>query len=294
MSRAPLKSAGGKSWLAPEILRRFTASGRTNFAEPAVGGGAVSVHIAETLGQREEGKLWLNDLNPAVYLVWRGIKECPLEMRDSLRKAKAEFDSTTDEGRQRYFDRTRLDSNVLFDCEYAPGDDVSHAAARSWFLNHTVFNGLWRCNRKGHLNSPFNKTKKLQEPPDFAQLRRDLNNAFPDGVTVTKENFFDIRFGLPFDRSWFVYVDPPYLSADGKGHTKYLKDGFGEQDMRALLTLFEQWCSQGAYVALSSSDLPVVRDMFSGWHIHEHETRWNISAKASTRGDVKELLITTE
>src|SRR5207245_7831264 len=130
--RPPLKWAGGKRWLVPDLLPYWAKHSERKLVEPFCGG------LAVTLGLMPERAL-LNDRNPHLINFYGCLKralevEIPMENEESLFYAH----------RRRF---NELLSNG--------GAESAEAAALFHYLNRTGFNGLCRFNQSGEFNVPF-------------------------------------------------------------------------------------------------------------------------------------------
>jgi DNA adenine methylase len=198
--RPPLKWAGGKRWLLPE-LRRYWAKtspeGPRRLVEPLAGGLAVA------LGLRPHDAL-LNDLNPHNINFYRWLAR------------GLEVDVVMNNDAETYY-RHRARFNELI----AKGDaETSEAAQLFYYLNRTGYNGLCRFNRRGEFNVPFGRHRTINYAREF-----DVYTAAMARWRFTVGDFESIAL-RPDD---FVYADPPY----DVEFTQYSKEAFGwEEQMR--------------------------------------------------------------
>lgn len=90
----------------------------------------------------------------------------------------------------------------------------------------------------------------------------------------------------------FVYFDPPYALIPGKSSfVNYASGGFGEDDQRELAEVFRDLDRLGCFLLLSNSDVPLIHALYRGFRIQRVRCSRQISSKASTRGEVSELMI---
>lgn len=174
----PLKWAGGKRWLLPQLQPLWAPHRHRRFVEPFCGG------LAATLGLMPERAL-LNDRNPHLVNFYRWLQrglviDLPLENDETLY----------------YAHRTRF--NALL----KTGQGDSHeAAALFYFLNRAGYNGLCRFNSRDEFNVPFGRYRSIRFTRDFTAYR----NVLAPWALMTG----DIA-DVPFDPDDFVYADPPY------------------------------------------------------------------------------------
>lgn len=261
-----LRWAGGKRRLL-KVLNAGMPTQFNTFYEPFLGGGAVYLTLDHP-GER----CVVSDMNTDLIAAYRAIRDNLDELVDALREHQA---------------------NVSEEWFYAlraaePTTDLERAA-RFIAYNRTSFNGLFRVNSKGKWNTPYGKLKKptvCNEP---------LLRAVADRLVGT-----DIRCGTYTDGTLgagigdFVYLDPPYLPISATASfSKYDKDDFTAADHQALATHVQQLRDAGAHVMLSNSDTPLVREIFAGMNLHQVSVHRSISAKATSRENVHEVLATT-
>lgn len=93
----------------------------------------------------------------------------------------------------------------------------------------------------------------------------------------------------------FVYFDPPYQPLDSTSFTSYSKTGFDGDDQEKLRNLCLALTKRGAKVIVSNSDTEFIRNLYSSsaFAIHEVKAPRMVNCKASSRGAVSELIITT-
>jgi DNA adenine methylase len=194
--KPPLKWAGGKRWQVPHVRALWTPHRGRRLVEPFCGG------LAVTLGLRPARAL-LNDLNPHLINFYRWLQQ------------GLAIDLPMDNHEARYY-RHRARFNALL----ADGlGETAEAAALFYYLNRTGYNGLCRFNRQGAFNVPFGRYARIGYQRDFQPYREVFG---PWRFTAG-----DLQ-GVPFERSDFVYADPPY----DVPFTQYSKGGFSWEDQQ--------------------------------------------------------------
>lgn len=73
--------------------------------------------------------------------------------------------------------------------------------------------------------------------------------------------------------------------------------GLGQRAQTTLLpgagsATFAHLAKRGVSVALSNSDVPLVRELYKGWHIREIRVRRSINCKTNKRSAIGEVLVT--
>ncbi|MGH9426566.1 MAG: DNA adenine methylase, partial [Terriglobia bacterium] len=176
--RPPLKWAGGKRWLLPQLRTLWQPYSNGRLVEPLCGGLAVAIGLMPT-------QALLNDINPHSINFYRHVKKgLHISMRMSNEKD--------------LFYAYRRRFNELTAQE---GAESEEAAALFYFLNRTCYNGLCRFNSKGEFNVPFGRYQRITYTRDFAAYREIFANW---DFSVGSFEHVTLR---PND---FVYADPPY------------------------------------------------------------------------------------
>lgn len=196
--KPPLKWAGGKRWLVPELRGLWSGHENRRLVEPFVGGLAVALGLAPR-------RALLNDLNEHVINFYEWL-------RNGLR-VEREFLNEED---HYYRERARFNELIR-----SGRSRSSEAALLFYYLNRTGYNGLCRFNRKGEFNVPFGRYSKIDYRPDFAPYVEALS-----GWNFTCTDFED----LALEPGDFVYADPPY----DVEFTSYSETAFGWPEQERL------------------------------------------------------------
>jgi DNA adenine methylase len=128
--KPPLKWAGGKRWLVPELNRLWQQHQQRRLVEPFCGG------LAVTLGLNPTNAL-LNDINPYLINFYR-----QLQQGLDATITSEEFDKDIFYGRRDRFNDYILKGQA----------NTREAAVLFYYLNRSCFNGLCRFNRQGLFN----------------------------------------------------------------------------------------------------------------------------------------------
>lgn len=226
----------------------------------------------------------INDYNPFWPLVYNQIKKDPQALIDT-------YNGFVEDGvltAEAFYHVRGLDREPGFD---ELPDIVK--AARFLFLINTVFNGLWRVNKKGQMNTPFNKTnegkplKQLDEK-NLWEIHEYLNKA---NVTILTGDYHQVLDDIKAGD--FVYLDPPYaIEADESNYVGYTAKGFDNTLQVELAEFCREIDKRGAYFMQSNSNAQIVKELYQGFHFNEVEINRLISSKAELRGKKTELVIT--
>ena len=276
MSAKPfLKWAGGKRQLLPEILKRVPQFTGTYY-EPFVGGGSVLFGLGELV----KGRAFISDSNDRLMMAYMGVQRDVNRVIEILKT----FEDTLECYRK---NRDALNHIDLDDVENA-----ARIAALMIYINKCGFNGLYRENSSGLVNTPYGWSAKFHKKPvvfcDEARLRA-ASQAL-DTVALESTDFRDIMEHY-VQSGDFVYVDPPYIPVSDKSFTKYTKSDFGAIDQRELAEACRSLDSKGVKFLVSNSDTLFTHELYAGFKIETVQARRAINSKGGGRGPVNELLI---
>lgn len=209
--KPPLKWAGGKRWLLPELTQHIKAIKFNRLVEPFCGGLAVS------LGLQPKQAL-LNDVNPHLINFYTQLQN------GLITEAMAQWPF---KNQRQYFLDARQQFNRLIDQNNAL---TPEGAALFYYLNRTGFNGLCRFNQSGLFNVPFGQYKTITYKKDFLDYQPLLKN--------WQFSLGDFK-NLPIKSSDLIYADPPY----DVEFVQYAQQGFNWDDQQRLATwLAKQSC----------------------------------------------------
>lgn len=264
-----VKWAGGKTQLLPAISEQIPSF--ETYYEPFLGAGALFLHL-------KPEKAVVNDINSQLINVWIQIRD---RLEDVLKVLEWLDGKECDTFfysfiRDEYNDK--IDDNAL---------DPDGAGMFIW-LNKHCFNGLYRVNRHGFFNVPWNHKGRISSfsRENLENISRYLNES---DIEFRNGDFEDAVSGA--DEGDFVYFDSPYvpesITAD---FTQYAKDGFGEQDHLRLFYLYRILSGKGVKCLLSNNDVPFVREMYKEWNIGSLSVSRAINRNGSGRSG-REVLV---
>ncbi len=258
-----LKWAGGKYRVLPHILPHFARGER--YIEPFAGSCAVALNT-----------------DYAHYLLYDGNTDL-IDLYNTIIAHKDTFIRAV----HNVFIPENNISNRFYTLRHTfnTTDDSFLKSVLFVYLNRHAFNGLCRYNRSGGFNAPFGKYKKpympIKEITHFADV---LHTA-----TFTAQDFRDTFAQV--QRGDIVYCDPPYVPlSETANFTAYAQQGFTLQDQQNLADCARHAQRQGAKVYISNNDTPITRELYKHARIIAFETNRIISANASSRGKVREIL----
>lgn len=291
LAKPLLKWAGGKSQLLNEIKRRYPFTNKPSirkYAEPFVGGGAV---LFDILNHYELDEIYISDINSELINLYQIVRNNADSLIDQLQVLQDNYLPLDDAGRKDFF----LTSRQKFNSLKRTNDSLVKRAALMVFLNRTCFNGLYRVNRKGEFNVPIG-TYKNPLICDSKNIHR-----VSEKLQRVKIVCGDYRKSADFiDENTFVYFDPPYRPLNPTSNfTAYTENEFNDKEQLELAKFVRQMSNKGAAVMVSNSDPKntdendnFFDDAYSEQKIERVDAKRMINSKASSRGQIKELLIT--
>jgi DNA adenine methylase len=269
-SKGFLKWAGGKSQLLPELLQRIPVR-VTNYYEPFVGSGAL--YFALRASNRIENSC-LSDTNEELINAYRHVQA---EVGPLLKKL-SEHQSL--HSKEYYYEIRNLNPEEI---------PLIDRAARMIYLNKTCFNGLYRVNKSGRFNVPIGsyKNPKIADEDRLRSASKHLEN--------TRIEVSDFKSIADTTRTGdFVYFDPPYIPlSKTSSFTSYTKSQFGEDEQRRLASYCDELTKRGVNWLLSNSDTELTHALWAHHKIEIVNASRAINSKASNRGQVTEVLVSS-
>lgn len=269
------KWVGGKRQIADIILDEFPTE-IENYYEPFVGAGAMLFRVLQEYPNLNY--VHINDSNHDVVWAYVYVRDAIDKLIDALKVIEEEYNSSED--KQGFYYKKRTEFNELI-------REDNHELRRTvlfLFLNKTCFNGMYRVNREGNFNTPYNYAKEVKF--DYENLRVCSN--LLQKVTITCG---DYSYALPNEPA-MVYLDPPYRPLNGGGEIGYTVNGFNDDEqvrLRDNINKMKYTCK----VILSNSDTKdgFFDDLYKGYNIQRIQARRNINRNPNGRGKIDELLI---
>ena len=269
------KWVGGKRQIADIILDEFPSE-IENYYEPFVGAGAILFRVLQEYPNLKY--VHINDSNTDVVWAYAYVRDSIDKLIEGLKEIEKEYNSSED--KQGFYYKRRTEFNELI-----REDDYNlRRTVLFLFLNKTCFNGMYRVNRHGNFNTPYNYAKEVKF--DYENLRVCSNLLQKVSITCG-----DYSYALPKENAT-VYLDPPYRPLNGGGEIGYTVNGFGDEEQVRLRDNIDKMKST-CKVILSNSDTKdgFFDDLYKGYNIQRIQARRNINRDGNGRGKIDELLI---
>ena len=265
------KWTGGKRKLIPK-LKELMPEIYGNYYEPFIGGGALFFELSPRVAI-------INDFNEELINCYIQIKENPIKLIEILKIHKEK------NSKEYYLEIRGLDRTDKF-------KELSKVerAARIMYMLRVDFNGLYRVNSKNQFNVPYGNyaNPKIVDEELINNISNYLNTY---DITITSGDFEDSVSTVK--EGDFVYFDPPYIPLnETSSFTSYTHEGFSYEDQVRLRNTVRRLTEKGVKVMVSNSSSKLTIDLYEDFNIHYVDVSRTNGAKSSSRGIIKEVIIT--
>lgn len=265
------KWTGGKRKLIPK-LKELMPEIYGNYYEPFIGGGALFFELSPRVAV-------INDFNEELINCYIQIKENPIKLIEILKIYKEK------NSKEYYLEIRGLDRTDKF-------KELSKVerAARIMYMLRVDFNGLYRVNSKNQFNVPYGNyaNPKIVDEELINNISNYLNT---NDITITSGDFE--KSVSTVKKGDFVYFDPPYIPlTETSSFTSYTHEGFSYEDQVRLRNTVRRLTEKGVKVMVSNSSSKLTIDLYEEFNIHYVEVSRTNGAKSSSRGIIKEVIIT--
>lgn len=323
-----LKWAGGKTQLLNEIESRLPNREIKVLIEPFIGSGAVTLYLAQKIKSLE--KVYINDRNPELVLVWNVIKYQVNPLISKLKVREQKFLSTSDkEERKEIFYAARKEFNesldLLSEINFSSflnntTEIIEYSINRASlfiFLNRTCFNGLYRVNKKGEFNVPMGdyKNPTICDESNLLAVCSLLNSKEKEIIILEPSDYSiacnKILKNIQYKpENIFMYFDPPYRPiSTSSNFTSYSKFDFTDESQMELAKFYIEMSELKLNLMLSNSDPTNTNeddtffdDLYKDFAELDQKTgkrkvlrvraSRNINSKGTKRGKINEILVT--
>lgn len=264
MKVAPfLKWAGGKRQLLNQIKERMPKE-YNDYYEPFIGGGAV-------LFELQPEKATINDINTSLINVYRQVKYNTEEFIELVNKLDSEM---WEDGKEYYLNIREKYNDKLLKEEY----DLELAALFT-FMNKHCFNGLYRVNKKGLFNVPYNKSRRTSIEEDAVRETAKYLKT----VNILEGDFEEACKGAK--KGDFIFFDSPYAPLNPTSFEAYTKEGFDVESHKRLAELYDELTERGCYCMLTNHNTEFINELYSnkGYRIDVVSVKRMINSDASNR-----------
>jgi DNA adenine methylase len=264
MIKSPLRYPGGKSKVIPQIIQ-YLPSHFTEYREPFVGGGSLFLYLSQVIPML---RIWINDLNPEVYLFWKYAQSDLPAMIEEIRQIRSSFK----DGRSLFqgFTTWQVETESEFD-----------RAVRFFILNRITFSGTVESG--GYSEQSFHRRFTASSIDRLVELEDILED-----VEITNTDYSEalVREG----EDVFIYLDPPYLTATKSklyGRKGQLHLAFDHKRFADLLKNSpHKWL-------ITYDDCPEIRESFAFANLYSWEMQYGMNNYKQAHAEKgRELVIT--
>lgn len=287
MTKPYMRWAGGKAQIAKEILGVLPQQIPV-FWDPTFGAGSIFFALTN---QGRIGRAHLSDLNWRLIAAAKTVRDDVDRLVENLR---GDRDTPVEYGQARQM----LNSITR---EQAHDDPSTEALVGrlAIYVNRTCFNGLWRENKHGKVNSPYGKGVRGPAAPVLDAKYEKVLRAASAAFHATDATLDAMDFSHAINAAVageLVLVDPPYLRRKKTSFTAYVGDGkFGEAEHERLAKCLRTASERGVKFLLCSADTPQAREIylsiFGQVIVKSLPARRAINSDGGGRGPVQEMLV---
>lgn len=258
-----VKWVGGKRQLIDKIKERMPKEYNSYF-EPFVGGGALFIEL-------QNNSTVINDVSSELTSTYKIIRDNPKKLMKLLDSHEAKHE---DNPKEYYYSVREQDRQEDF-----KGLSNLVKSARMIYLNKSCFNGLYRVNKKGYFNVPWNHKQKIKtyDRDNILTLSEFLRN---DVKILNKDFELAVKGAKKGD---FIFFDPPYDLLKGDTFDSYTKDGFGVEGQVRLAKLAHELDKKGCYVMITNHNTDLINTLYSDFNIDVVSAKRMINSDASNR-----------
>lgn len=274
-----LRWAGGKSkfGFAPFL----PDTDITTVVDPFVGGGGALLSLFTAINYPHL-KMLVSDLSPAVSTVFANVPWNWTFIESEMLRIKKLYDGWSEDKQSGFYYRLRDRFNR------GTFSRASHRALDTLLLNRLCFNGLWRENRKGDMNTPWGKKRHLAIPELEAWAGFIKHHVGPVDMRGLSYEVMLSRYyrHTVREHTTLVYCDVPYFGTfSGYGAKAFDHAGFA----RFMTELRDQ---NHCKIMITNSHTKEVVELFDGWNLRPMIDTTAISATTKGRGRLATLVIT--
>lgn len=263
-----VKWAGGKRQLLKEIEKRLPNK-FNKYYEPFVGGGALLFYLSPD-------EAVINDINKELINTYLQIRTNPEDLIVELNK----MDNIEINQEDYNIIRERYNEKII-KAEY----DMEMAVLFI-YLNKHCFNGLYRVNRKGLFNVPWNKKSKVSS---FNKSNIMEISTYLKDVNILNGDFSEALKDC--EKGDFIFIDSPYAPINPTSFESYTKEGFDKDSHIRLSEEFKRLDELGCYCMLTNHNTEFIKELYKDYNVDIVNVKRMINSDSKNRVG-KEVIIT--
>lgn len=264
-----IKWAGGKRQLLQKIKEKMPVK-YNNYYEPFVGGGALLFELQPT-------NATINDINKELITTYIEIRKNVNEFIKIINKLDSYIYT---HGKEYYCYSVKLYNQKILNSEYD-----TELASLFVFINHHCFNGLYRVNKKGLFNVPYNNNLR----PSINETNIYNISEYLSNVNILNGDFEEALVGVRSND--FVFIDSPYAQLNKISFDSYTKTGFSIEDHKRLSELYDKLTKNKVYSLLTNHNTELINELYKDYNIELVNVKRMINSDSHNRTG-KEVIIT--
>lgn len=271
-----IKWAGGKKRLLLELESRLPDNiNEYTYYEPFIGGGALFLYL-------QPKNAVINDINSELMNIWTVIRDNHNELLQTLDKMK----NTKEE----YYAIRSWDQLQDWKNQKSPVE----RAARFIYLNKLCFNGIWRENKSGFMNVPYNgNTKPISSLVNFDNIRNISEYLNKANIEILNCDYNTLISKDKSYKNTFWYLDPPYADLDFRKtfdsyNANVISNDTFHENLKDSFTILSD---NGALIMESNSNATSVKELYKDYNIDNVYLTRCVGGAGSDRKQIKELII---
>lgn len=207
VNQSPLRYPGGKAALAPflrELILHNQLAG-AGYAEPYCGGAGAALELLFSSTVR---KIYLNDIDPAIYSVWRSVTENSAKLCEMIDETPVTIERWHQERAYYLSHRSRIGPRLALATIFL------NRANRSGILGAGPIGGKTQ-EGKWKIDARFNKPSIIDKISRIAARGDSINVSNLDAIDFLRKTINPVRAKI------IVYLDPPYFSQGQSLYTNH-------------------------------------------------------------------------
>jgi len=223
---SPLRYPGGKNLIFDFISATIRNNGLIgiDYAEPYAGGAGLALRL---LFNEYVSKIFINDLDPAIYSLWKIILDEP----DRFCSWIEDVPLTIEEWKKHKQIQSEINKHSL--------DEI---AKSTFYLNRTNVSGVIKggviggLDQKGKykINARFNRSSLISKVQDISNYRSRITLSNLDGIKFVEK--MNRR-----SKQTLIYLDPPYYQKGSRLYMNYYIDKDHAKLAEKIKTLSAPW-----------------------------------------------------
>lgn len=245
-----------------------------NYLEPFIGGGALFFNIHNS----NNSNFIINDISSELINSYKAIRKNPQKLMKLLDEHELNHALNS---KEYYYLIRNQDRDINWNKK-----DIFIKTARLIYLNKTCFNGLYRVNKSGYFNVPWNKKEKvkLYEKTNILNLSIILNS----NVDIFNSDFEKVcNYAQKGD---FIFFDPPYDLIKKDTFDNYSKDKFGIEGQERLSNLAHKLKEKGCYVMITNHNTPLINELYKDFTIDIVPVKRMINSNGQNRTGIETII----